>query len=82
MSDAKSRAIETPKVLDRIVEKLPFHKLTGPQVANIIGDLLGVVMFIVFMFSKPNSCLAFFCVIIWFAFVVWCYCRTSRKPAT
>lgn len=68
-------------VLDRIAKRLPFHKLNSAQVMGVTGGLLGVALFVTFMFSNPPSQLAFFGLLFVSAFIVWCVARGSgHKP--
>lgn len=66
-------------VLEKIIGLLPTHKLNSIQVMNLIGDILGVVMFCIFVSTKPHSCFLLISMIMWFIFVAWCYERHFKK---
>ena len=68
-----------PKVIVEIVKKLPFHKLTGSQVFNLTADILGLIMYVVFMSKCSMDNLSIICFMVWFCFVVWCIRRAPIK---
>jgi|GEM_PF-5635661 len=78
--------IQVPKgleVLTEIAKRIPWERLkTASQVGNVAFDLLGVVMFFIFVvWSQSDSVFALICFLVWFGGAVWCFCRVFPKKA-
>ena len=59
--------------IDKIISKLPFHKLTAPLVANALGEIICATCFIVYVSrGNPDATHGLIGLLGLMVFTIWC----------